>query len=76
VVDGTSLVGGGSLPDVELPSRLLALDGPAEALAARLRGGDPAVVARIAGGRLLLDLRTVAEDEVPVLAAAIRGVLS
>jgi small GTP-binding protein len=38
---GTSLVGGGSLPAVELPSRLVALDGPAEALAAGLRGGDP-----------------------------------
>jgi L-seryl-tRNA(Ser) seleniumtransferase len=76
VVAGTSLVGGGSLPAVELPSRLLALDGPAEALAARLRRGDPAVMARIAGGRLLLDLRTVAEAEVPMLAAAIRGALS
>jgi L-seryl-tRNA(Ser) seleniumtransferase len=73
---GTSLVGGGSLPAVELPSRLVALDGPAEALAAGLRGGDPAVMPRIAGGRLLLDMRTVAEEEVPALASAIRAALA
>ncbi|MGG5886606.1 L-seryl-tRNA(Sec) selenium transferase [Falsiroseomonas sp. HC035] len=76
IVPGTSLVGGGSLPAVELPSCLLALPGPAEVLAARLRQGEPAVMARIAGGRLLLDLRTVAEDEMPVLGAAIRAALA
>jgi L-seryl-tRNA(Ser) seleniumtransferase len=76
ILPGTSLVGGGSLPAVELPSCLLALDGPAEALAARLRQGEPSVMPRIAGGRLLLDLRTVAEDEVPALAAALRAALA
>jgi L-seryl-tRNA(Ser) seleniumtransferase len=73
LAEGTSLVGGGSLPGIELPSCLVAMAGPAEALAARLRQGDPAVMARIAGGRLLLDLRTVADAEVPALAGAIRA---
>ena len=62
-----SAVGGGSLPGETLPSVGVAIDpGPAgaDALAARLRAGDPAVVARIADGRVLLDLRTVfAEDD-------------
>ena len=55
-------IGGGSTPGVTLPSRALALepaDRPPAGLAAALRAGRPAVVGRIADGRVLLDLRTV-----------------
>ena len=55
-------IGGGSTPGVTLPSRAVALepDGQSAAdLAAALRGGRPAVVGRVADGRVLLDLRTV-----------------
>jgi L-seryl-tRNA(Ser) seleniumtransferase len=38
-----------------------------DALAATLRAGDPPVVARVAEGRLVLDLRTVGEAQEPVL---------
>jgi L-seryl-tRNA(Ser) seleniumtransferase len=78
VGDDTALVGGGALPEAALPTRVVALPGAAggpEALARRLRLGRPAVVGRIAGGRLLLDLRTVAEEEVEALAAAVRAAL-
>ncbi|HKA87558.1 MAG TPA: L-seryl-tRNA(Sec) selenium transferase [Haliangiales bacterium] len=73
VVPALSAVGGGSLPGTEPPSWALALDGPPDALEAALRGGDPPVVARVGGGKLLLDLRTVADDEVEVLARAVRA---
>ncbi len=55
-------IGGGSTPGVTLPSRAVAveLDGKAAAdLAAALRDGRPAVVGRVADGRLVLDLRTI-----------------
>jgi L-seryl-tRNA(Ser) seleniumtransferase len=57
VVDCTSVPGGGTLPDVEIPSAGLA--GPEE-LAKRLRhrAGLP-VVARVDDGRTVIDLRTV-----------------
>lgn len=57
VVDCTSVPGGGTLPDVEIPSAGLA--GP-EGLAGRLRhrSGLP-VVARVEDGRTVIDLRTV-----------------
>ncbi len=61
-----STVGGGSLPGDVLPSHGIALDvAAADRFAARLRDGDPAVVARIADGAVVLDLRTVdpADDE-------------
>jgi L-seryl-tRNA(Ser) seleniumtransferase len=54
------MVGGGSLPEEGVETRLLSIPGPhADAVARSLRLGSPPVVARIAGGALLLDPRTV-----------------
>jgi seryl-tRNA(Sec) selenium transferase len=47
-------------------------DAQAEALAARLRSGATPIVSRLSGGRLLLDLFTVADEDVEALAAAVR----
>jgi len=66
VVDGASAVGGGAAPAVEVPTALLAVVHPTvgpDRLAAALRGGRPAVLARVADGRLLLDMRTVLPGE-------------
>jgi L-seryl-tRNA(Ser) seleniumtransferase len=63
VIDGRSMIGGGSLPEESLPTKLVAIPAAGgaelEALARRLRLGDPPIVGRIEGGRLLLDPRTV-----------------
>jgi L-seryl-tRNA(Ser) seleniumtransferase len=74
-VPTTGRVGGGSVPTRELPSWAVALDGPVDALAAALRGGEPPVLGRIAEDRLLLDLRTVppaGDDELVRLVTAAR----
>ena len=68
-------VGGGALPLLELPGPVVAVAGPPDALAARLRAADPPVVGRIQDGRLLLDPRTLAEEEIEVVAAAVRAAL-
>jgi L-seryl-tRNA(Ser) seleniumtransferase len=71
VVASTAKVGGGALPLLELPGPVVAIGGGgAEALAARLRAADPPVVGRIEAGRLLLDPRTLADDELPRVAEA------
>ena len=63
-VPGLSTVGGGSLPGETLPTRLVALRIPSpDHLAQRLRRGEPPVVGRIEGGRLVLDPRTVLPGE-------------
>jgi len=76
VVDGRSAVGGGSLPGETLPTKLVAIeaDSPDE-LARRLRLGDPPVIGRIEGDRLLLDPRTVLEGEDELLLEAVRRAL-
>jgi L-seryl-tRNA(Ser) seleniumtransferase len=76
VRDGMSVTGGGSAPESSLPTRLvsLAVDGlSAAALEQRLRRATPPVVARIEADRVVLDLRTVQEDEDEQLLAALGG---
>jgi L-seryl-tRNA(Ser) seleniumtransferase len=68
VVAESSVVGGGAGAETTVPTRAVALvfrDVGVDDLAARLRKRPLPVVARIADGRLLLDLRTVdpAEDD-------------
>jgi L-seryl-tRNA(Ser) seleniumtransferase len=72
VIEGQSLIGGGSTPDQPLPTWLIAIDGDAIEVEQRLREGNPPVVARIEDGRVLIDLRTVAPDEEEALARSLR----
>jgi L-seryl-tRNA(Ser) seleniumtransferase len=77
VVGGRSTVGGGSLPGETLPTWLVVLRVPsAEGLARRLRLGRPAVVGRIEGDRVLLDLRTVLPEQEAELAGALQRALA
>jgi L-seryl-tRNA(Ser) seleniumtransferase len=75
-VETTSRVGGGALPAAAPASRAVALPGEPEALHEALRRGNPPVVARIADGRLLLDVRTIAPAELEPLAAAVEVALA
>jgi L-seryl-tRNA(Ser) seleniumtransferase len=64
VVPGDSVIGGGATPEQAIPTWLIAIaDHDVTALEARVRAGDPPVIARIEGDRLMLDLRTVLRDE-------------
>ena len=77
VIDGESVIGGGAAPSAVLPTRLLAVTHgklSADELAARLRAADPAIVARVEEGRLLLDLRTVFPEQDQVVAEALRRI--
>jgi L-seryl-tRNA(Ser) seleniumtransferase len=79
IVTSTARVGGGALPLLELPGPVVALDGGeagVDALAAALRGGEPAVIGRIQHDRLLLDPRTLTDEEVQPAAAAVREALA
>jgi len=78
VIDGRSMVGGGSLPEESLPTKLLAIGGSGAdvtALARRLRLGEPPVVARVERDTLLLDPRTIAPDDDDALLATLRDAL-
>jgi L-seryl-tRNA(Ser) seleniumtransferase len=70
VEETVARVGGGALPLAELPSFACAVE---EALAGALRDREPPVVGIVRDGRLLLDCRTLADDEVDEVAAAVRA---
>ena len=79
VIDGETMVGGGSLPGGTLPTRLVAIVGQgkrkrganiSQTMSARLRAMSTPVIGRISEDRLLLDPRSVLpEDDATVLAA-------
>jgi L-seryl-tRNA(Ser) seleniumtransferase len=68
--DGFSMAGGGSLPDQGIPTMLLAIRCAGlnpNMLEERLRKLDIPIIARIAGEEILFDLRTIAEEEFPLI---------
>ena len=74
VVEGRSVIGGGATPEQSIATWLIAIR-CADAVEAerQLRAATPAVVARIEGGRVLLDLRTVLKEEQDDLARVLAG---
>ncbi len=70
VIEATARVGGGALPLLELPGPVVAL--PDASLAAALHRGDPPLLGRVERGRLLLDPRTLTDEELAPAAEAVR----
>jgi L-seryl-tRNA(Ser) seleniumtransferase len=78
VTRSVARVGGGALPLTELEGPAVALSAavdPATVLG-RLRAHDPPVIGRIHDGRVLLDPRTISDDEVETVARAVLRALS
>lgn len=81
VADGVSVIGGGSTPDQQLPTQLVAIRSArlsAAALQKRLRKPEKGVpvIARIEEDRLVLDLRTVFPDEESALLSQVAAAVS
>jgi L-seryl-tRNA(Ser) seleniumtransferase len=68
VVECMSVVGGGTLPGVGIPSAAISIEGD---VTARLRSSSPPVVARVEEGHTICDLRTVFPNQDPTLAKAL-----
>ncbi len=78
VVDGFSQVGGGAMPLEEIPTRLISLQPfriNTTEIAERLREEDIPVIARIHKNQVLIDLRTVREEETYLLRDSLVRVL-
>jgi L-seryl-tRNA(Ser) seleniumtransferase len=78
VVEATAKVGGGALPLLELEGPVCALDPQPLALdelRRRLRAGEPPVVGRAREGWLLLDPRTLDDEEASLAAEAVAAAL-
>lgn len=66
VKEGLSEIGGGSLPGSTVPTWVVGIStGSAEDMLAKLRQSEPAIIGRVEDGSVLLDPRTVDDDEMP-----------
>ncbi len=78
VIRENSQVGGGALPLQDLPTWALGIKpqrASVEALEVGLRNQNPPVIARIANDQLILDLRTIQDDEFKAIAQGIAQAL-
>jgi L-seryl-tRNA(Ser) seleniumtransferase len=76
IIEGESVIGGGSAPDVKPKTWLLSLTKTSvkpEAIEQALRDFETPVIARIVDDRVVIDLRTVFADEEETLIDAIAG---
>ncbi|MGG1397069.1 L-seryl-tRNA(Sec) selenium transferase [Bacillus salipaludis] len=75
IFPGSSQVGGGTMPDVELPTMVIALKHKiltAEQLGRKLRTeSEPAIIGRIHNDEFLIDLRTVTPEEEGIILNAL-----
>jgi L-seryl-tRNA(Ser) seleniumtransferase len=81
VVEGETMIGGGSLPGGTLPTRLVAIHGKgsqnmAQVLSRKLRTQEIPVIGRISGDVLLLDPRSVLPEEDEAILKALRNLVS
>jgi L-seryl-tRNA(Ser) seleniumtransferase len=76
---GFSMAGGGSLPTQEIPTVLIHIVSKRltpSSLEKRLRHLDVPIIARIAEDEVLLDLRTIAEEEYPFIRDGLKQAVS
>jgi L-seryl-tRNA(Ser) seleniumtransferase len=78
LVSVSAKVGGGALPLLELDGPAVALTNVADPVAVlrALRGHDPPVIARVHDGRVLLDPRTLRDEDLEAVIAAARAALA
>ncbi|MBA3070983.1 MAG: hypothetical protein FP829_02245 [Nitrospirae bacterium] len=78
LTEDTSKSGGGSLPEIEFPTYAVLISPDnisVNDLEERLRKGAPSIVARIKDNALLLDARTIREDEIGSLVKGVHAAL-
>ncbi len=81
VVEGETMIGGGSLPGGNLPTRLVAIGGggkrkhhnKAQTLSQRLRSREVPIIGRISDNVLLLDPRSVLPEEDGIVLQALQN---
>lgn len=78
-VDGMSKVGGGALPLMEMPTRLLRLSPvqmSARVMDERLKSCTTPIIIRVERDSVLMDVRTIADDELKTVAQAVKDMAS
>ena len=76
LLEGESALGGGAGPTSIFPTTLIAItdhEKSAQDIEHHLRTSSPPIISRISEGKVLLDLRTVFDDQLPAIVAALQN---
>jgi len=79
VMADTSRAGGGSLPELDFPTYVVAIrsdNGSVNEFEERLRNGNPPIISRIKEGYLIIDARTIRTQDLDDLVKGIKSALS
>ncbi len=77
VIEGVGYLGSGSLPMEALRTRLVALSAPSvgpDELARSLRMDQDCIFTRIDNGKVVFDVRTLSDEDIPQIAAAVKRI--
>jgi L-seryl-tRNA(Ser) seleniumtransferase len=78
IMQDSSRAGGGSLPEMDLPTYVVAIKSDqisVNELEERLRKGDPPIITRIKGDSLIIDARTIMDKDHEVLVEGMKSAL-
>jgi len=78
VLPDTSRAGGGSLPEIDLPTYVVSIRSekvPVNEFEERLRKGNPPIIARIRENSLIIDARTVQEKDYVFIISRVKNIL-
>jgi L-seryl-tRNA(Ser) seleniumtransferase len=78
IIEGQSMIGGGSIPGGTIPTRLVCVsfNGGIKELADKLRKGSPSIIGRVENNKLLLDPRTVLLEEGEFIISRLSSILN
>jgi L-seryl-tRNA(Ser) seleniumtransferase len=79
VMADTSRAGGGSLPELDFPTYVVAIrsdNGSVNEFEEKLRNGNPPIISRIKEGYLIIDARTIRTQDLDDLVKGIKAALS
>ena len=74
VIESDCALGGGTTPTETIPSVAIAISGSANDLHARFLENDPPIVGRVVKERFTIDVRTLMQDDLEPVAAALKKV--
>jgi L-seryl-tRNA(Ser) seleniumtransferase len=79
ITDGFSETGSGSLPTQQLATKLVSIEAKnmnAETLAEKLRQNNPPIIARISEDKVMMDPRTLREEDDSIIVEALKRIIS
>ncbi|MCM2996924.1 L-seryl-tRNA(Sec) selenium transferase [Paenibacillus cellulositrophicus] len=78
LLDEESTVGGGTLPTITLPTKVIAIqftNQTAQQAKDKLRTGTPSIIVRVVKDQIIIDFRTIMKEEIDLIIEAVKKII-